>query len=89
MKALAAVFFAYAIINFGIFMFLMIEGGPQAMEDGTYAISNHGRFVRYITESEFHKYQGCEARGFSGHWMAFYSISMAALASRFRSGRTT
>ncbi len=78
------VFFAYALINFVILMYLMRDGSPTRRDNGSFAITDHGRFVRKISEQEFHRYQAYEVRGFSGHWMAFYCISMATLVSAAR-----
>ncbi len=81
---MTGLFFAYALVNFAVFMFLVREGSPTRREDGTYAITDHGRTVREISAEEFHRRQGYVARGFSGHWMLFYSASLLALVSRLR-----
>lgn len=81
MIAMTVCLFAYAIINFATFFFLMHEGQPTREEDGTFAIKNHGRFVRNISEQEYHRYRGYEVRGFSGHWMLFYSAAAMMLVS--------
>jgi hypothetical protein len=84
---MTGLFFAYAFVNFAVFIFLMREGSPHQREDGTYALTDHGRTVRAISEEEFHRRQGYLARGFSGHWMLFYSASLLALVSSLRTPR--
>jgi hypothetical protein len=84
MAWMTGLFFAYAFVNFAVFIFLMREGSPHQREDGTYALTDHGRTVREISAEEFHRRQGYVARGFSGHWMLFYSASLVALVSAVR-----
>ena len=84
MAWMTGLFFAYAFVNFAVFIFLMREGSPTRRDDGTYAITNHGHTLREISAEEFHRRQGYVARGFSGHWMLFYSASLLALVSRLR-----
>lgn len=61
MRHLTYFFFAYAIVNFILFMVIDIGGGlEKSTENGT-------------PPNIF--------RGFSGHWMAFYSAAMAMLYS--------
>jgi hypothetical protein len=76
--------FAYALVNFAVFIFLMREGRPTRREDGTYAVTDHGRVLREIGAEEFHRRQGYVARGFSGHWMMFYSAALMMLVSSAR-----
>lgn len=80
--ALAAACFIYALVNFAIFAVRMHDGRPNRQPDGSYAITSKGKFVRAISEEEFHRYQSYMARGFSGHWMLFYSFSLAMLLAR-------
>ncbi|HEY1683198.1 MAG TPA: hypothetical protein VGG19_00420 [Tepidisphaeraceae bacterium] len=80
MQFLTGAAFVYAIINFAVFIFLVRAGSPT-IEKGRYIIEDHGKFVRQISEQEYHRYQNYEARGFSGHWMFFYAAAMTALAS--------
>lgn len=88
MAWMTGIFSAYALVNFVIFLGLMYEGQPKQQDDGTYAMKNHGKLVREINEEEFHRYQGYVARGFSGHWMAFYSASLLMLVSSARAPAT-
>ncbi|MCB9851357.1 MAG: hypothetical protein H6817_11710 [Phycisphaerales bacterium] len=85
MKALTSVLFAYAFINFAAFMFRSSEGTPEHRNNGTYAIMNHGEFVREIDEHEFHLGQARVIRLFSGHWMMFNAAAMSMLCSKYRS----
>jgi hypothetical protein len=73
----AIVGFIYAIINFSL-AFLSQTGTPD-IKDGQYILQNHGQLIRIITEQEYHHDQANEARGFSGHWIAFYGIALAVL----------
>ncbi|MEM0915344.1 MAG: hypothetical protein AAGK09_12140 [Planctomycetota bacterium] len=71
-------FFAYALINFVLFLILM-QGGTVFEEDGQYTRRTFGREYVQITESEFNRYNNYVARGFSGHWMVFASASLVLL----------
>ncbi|GAA4840690.1 hypothetical protein [Algivirga pacifica] len=71
-------FFAYAMINFFLFM-QSGGGGVPSIIDGKYVINNHGNIIKELTEAEFFKMKANEIRGFSGHWIAFYSLSMGIL----------
>ena len=84
MAPLTGCLFAYAVVNFALFIVLMRHGGPSRGENGEFALTEHGRLIRKISEEEFHRYRAYEARGFSGHWMAFYSLSAAMLVSAAR-----
>ena len=61
MKWMTYFFFAYAILNFIIFILTDVGGGGSSGSDGDT--------------------QSTVFRGFSGHWMAFYSASLAILYS--------
>lgn len=63
--------FAYAMINFMLFIGLS-EGGSPAIENGRYILQSHGTFIRELTESEYNWQQAYITRGFSGHWLLFY-----------------
>jgi len=78
MVIMILVFFIYMGINF--FLFLNFSGGgvPEIM-NGKYVIQNHGSIIKELSEIEYLKMQANEIRGFSGHWMAFYSIAMGIL----------
>jgi hypothetical protein len=55
-----------------------LEGSPDII-DGKYVLENHGTLIRELSEVEYFKLRANEIRGFSGHWMVFYSLSMGIL----------
>jgi hypothetical protein len=75
---ISVVFFFYATINFSLFM-LAGQGGVPDIIDGRYVIHNHGSIINELTEMEYYKMKANVIRGFSGHWMAFYSVATAIL----------
>lgn len=74
-KYLVPLLFLYALLNF-VFFTGASEGGGPGMVDGVHVIQNHGEIIRTITEEEYHLKKANELRGFSGHWMAFFSFSL-------------
>jgi hypothetical protein len=70
--------FAYAFVNFALFLFLNEGGSPQERE-GKYLVTRHGKIVRELTEDEYHRHRAYVVRGFSGHWMFFFSASLTLL----------
>ncbi len=84
---IALISFFYAIMNFMAFIVLSEGGGPNII-DGEYVLSNHGDIIRTLTEKEYFLFQANELRGFSGHWMLFYSISVLMLYPRKRIDKT-
>lgn len=77
LTTICAVCFIYAFINFSIFSGSYT--GNTEIKDGQYILQDRGSFVRAITEEEYHQYGAAQTRGFSGHWLIFYSISAAIL----------
>ena len=77
---ITAVCTAYTCFNFILCMFLLREGGP-GIENGQYALMNHG-FVRYISREEFEHLSLVESRFFTGHFLVFTANSMQSLAAR-------
>lgn len=71
-----AAVFAYAIVNFAIFIAAMDGGSPSILE-GKYVLQNHGNFIREITQTEYAAFRANELRGFSGHWLVFYFVPFA------------
>lgn len=63
----------YFITNFVSCMFSMAFGGPQ-IENGKFLLMNHGKIIRPLTESEFHKMKSYELRLFSWAWVIFSYI---------------
>jgi hypothetical protein len=78
MQRMSGIFFAYAMINFIVFLFL-VKGGSPEQRDGMYVLADHGRVVRQLSESEYHQMQAYVVRGFSGHWMLFSSAALTLL----------
>ena len=68
---LVALTFAYAFVNFALFV-LRSEGGSPDMRDGVYVLQSHGKFIRELSLAEFKAQQAYVVRGFSGHWLVFY-----------------
>ena len=77
--------FVYPIVSFFIFM-QTSEGGEPNIIDGQYVLTNHGDIIREITEKEYHSFQVNKLRGFSGIWIAFYSMAMGLLPRRQEKG---
>jgi len=76
-----ALFLVYALVNFQLFA-MESEGGGPGFIDGVYVLHNHGQIIREISQEEYHLFRANELRGFSGHWMAFFSFSMLLLWPR-------
>lgn len=89
MRTISGVFFAYAMVNFIIFIILVHGGGPE-IRDGKFVLADHGRIIRQLSQVEFHKMQAYVVRGFSGHWMLFSSAAMTLLTGvyNYRNTRT-
>jgi hypothetical protein len=78
LKAVPIFLIIYSSINFWLFKTISDEGSANIV-DGVYVLQNHGSFVRELTELQYNEYKANNLRGFSGHWMLFYSMSMAIL----------
>jgi hypothetical protein len=74
---------AYAVVNV-VIQLRGFSGGPARLEDGSFALTDKGRFVRPISEADYHRYRAYEARVVSGWWMAFYGIWVTLLVSAVR-----
>jgi hypothetical protein len=68
--------FAYAVINFLVFL-AFTEGGSPLIRDGKFVLQSHGQLIREITASEYSAFKANEIRGFSGHWLFFYYLPFA------------
>ena len=79
MKIIAVGGLFYAFINFGLFMFT--QHGTAFIKNGQYVLESHGHFIKNLNEAEYRYYRSGELRVFSGHWIAFYGVAMAALYS--------
>jgi hypothetical protein len=71
--AAAVVLHLYASL-IGIASFTTMEGVVREQPSG-YSIVNHGKFIREISEAEFHQAQAMKTRGFSAGWLLFYGLS--------------
>jgi hypothetical protein len=80
--ALIGPVFLYAFFNFFFTIFVLLGGHSPTVRNGAYALSDHGRVVRTISEHDYHRYRAYEARLFSGHWMLFYLAATAMLYPR-------
>ena len=81
--AVAVLLFIYAFINFQLTMSVLADGSPGERA-GKLVLEDHGRLVREITESEYHRYKAYELRSFSGHWLLLYFVPFAYFL--FRNG---
>ena len=70
---LGIIAFIYMAANFVSCMLNMEFGVPQ-IENGNYLLMNHGKIIRPLTESEFHKMKSYELRLFSWAWVIFSYI---------------
>jgi hypothetical protein len=70
-------FFAYAVINFVLFLVLS-RGGVPEVRDGKYVLQGKG-WVQELSENEYEWQNAYTVRGFSGHWMIFYLVSALVL----------
>jgi hypothetical protein len=76
---------AYAAVNVVIQLRgAPFSGGPTRLADGSFALTDKGRFVRPISEADYHRYRAYEARVFSAWWVAFYGIWVTLLVSAVR-----
>ena len=73
---LGAAVFAYAVVNFALFMFGAHGGSPE-IRDGRFVLQDHGRLIRELSAAEYTALQANEVRGFSGHWLLFYFMPFA------------
>ena len=71
-RLLCVAVFAYAGVNFGLFM-LQVEG-VTAQQDGQYYLHNHGVKIRDITVAEARRHRCLVTRGYSGHWLLFSTL---------------
>jgi hypothetical protein len=72
-KKAVGIFFAYALINFIIFLFLA-GGDVPIVQDGKYILKRHGKIIQELTKEKYTWQNAYILRGFSGHWMFFYLV---------------
>lgn len=68
--------FAYAVINFMIFMG-HTHGGAPSQQDGEFVLQSHGRVIKKLSRNEYKAYKLNETRGFSGHFLPFLLFGVA------------
>lgn len=66
------VLFVYTALNFTYFV--VAHEGAARLHDGKFALTDHGRLIREVTEEEFRAAERFEVRGMSAHWMLFAAI---------------
>ena len=76
LNGLTGLFTVSAVIHFAI---CFASGTPEHLKDGTYALMNHGKLIRAITEQEFHQFNARSSGMFSGFWLIFYSQAMVMI----------
>ena len=81
--ALGIVIFAYAALNFLLFI-LATDGGSPSIKDGKFILQSHGQFIRELSSAEYATCKANEVRGFSGHWLAFYFVPFVYFIFRRR-----
>jgi hypothetical protein len=55
--------------------FQQMNGGSPERQDGRYILSNHGTFVRELSESEYLAMRVAELRLMSGHPILFFALA--------------
>ncbi len=79
-KWLIGLIIAIAVYTGFNFMFSMSNTeGTSKEENGIYSLHNRGKHIRNITEEEYHLHEANVLRGFSGHWILFYTVATIAL----------
>jgi hypothetical protein len=82
MGAMIGPLLAYAGFNFFFTIFVLLGGHSPTSENGTFALKDHSRVIRTLTEAEYHRYRAYEARVSSGHSIVFYLMGMTMLYPR-------
>ena len=83
MRWLVGAIVIYCVANFLSFI-VMENGEPTVEPSGQLSLHSKGKFVRTLTPREFRWHQGLQARGMSGHPLAFYTISAMLFFSAWR-----
>jgi hypothetical protein len=69
------VLFAYALINFMLFLGISVAKGQMRVWEKDQTYHARGWSVdREISEAEYLQHRVRELRGFSGHWMLFFAL---------------
>ncbi len=74
-RAVLVILAAYVMINF--LLFVSADLGTPAGPVGARHLTDRGKFVRDLSEAEYHQIQARVVRGFSGHWMIFSAAPLA------------
>lgn len=64
---------------------LKTEGGTPSIVDGKFLLTNDGAVMRELTAAEYASFESNEVRGFSGHWLVFYFVTLAYFLFRKKS----
>jgi len=89
MKRMCWVFFLYAFFNFFFTGLVLSKGGTADVMDGRKVLENRGKIIKELTEEEFQRYQGYDARAYSGHWMFFYGLGTVVFYSYLRGANSS
>jgi len=81
LKVLVVLTISYVFFNFFFSLMYLNEGLSPDIIDNVYVLSNKGKIVREISETEYFKYIAYEFRGMSGHFILFQLISVALISS--------
>jgi hypothetical protein len=83
LQILTGLFFAYALVNFAVFL-VLVEGGGPSERDGKFYLKSHGTVLRELSEAEYHRQRAYVVRGLSGHWMLFSCAALMGLVGAAR-----
>jgi hypothetical protein len=78
MKVAIIICLVYAIGNFVLYFFFR-ETGEAVKIAGRYLLIEEGEVIRRLSEQEYWFHRSHVIRGYSGHWMFFYILSMTIL----------
>jgi hypothetical protein len=75
-QRIISVLFAYAFINFALFVGISAANGQMRVweKDGVYHARGWKSGDREISEVEYRQHQVRALRGFSGHWLLFFAL---------------
>ena len=86
MRWAVGIIVAYAVLNFVSFA-VMEKGEPRIGTGGQLTLQRKGKLARVLSPREFRWHQGLQARGMSGHPMAFYAVSAMLFYGAMRQRR--
>jgi len=79
---MSGIFFLYAVMNFAIFVITSEGKVPGVINEKLVIYSADKRKVKEVTPEEYNRLEANIVRGFSGHWMFFYCVSMGIFYPR-------